>query len=291
MNALEPGSTGADGMGDVVVERHGATVVARFDRAAHRNSVQGTLLAELLRIIENADADEATRAVITTGNGSVYCSGADGDAFIELNPQAGVDLHELGYQGTLGGDWGIPVRSRSGRRSDTLGTGRWALRLLDADVPTIAALNGAAAGGGLGLALLHDIRIASRRAVFIPTFLAVGASPELGVSWTLPRLVGEARAFDLLTRTAPITADEALELGLVHQVVEPGELMDAALARARQFDALEPAAVGLLKRLLRHSSTSSLPDQLEREWHHQTRLLGFADTGPRLTAHLRSHQR
>lgn len=271
---------------DVKTERVGSTLIARFDRAAHGNSVNGTLLRDLVQAFEAADADEDVRAVVTIGEGPTYCVGADRDVFASLGASGGIDLHELGFQGEVGGDWGMPPLSREQRRGDTLGVGRWIMRMLDVGTPSIAAINGGAAGGGLALALLHDFRIASRTAKFVPAFIALGVSPEMGLSYFLPRLVGYSTAFDLLTRVRPIDAEEALELGLVNQVVEPHELRGAALARAEELAKFPPVAVRMVQRLLRQSTESTLDVQLEREWHNQTRLFGFSDTGPRVKAYL-----
>jgi 2-(1,2-epoxy-1,2-dihydrophenyl)acetyl-CoA isomerase len=276
----------ADADRDVLVERRDTTVVARLNRPEHGNSVQGTLLRDLLHAFETADADDSVRAIVTIGEGSAYCVGADRDVLGRVASEGGINFHELGYQGTLGGDWGMPPLSAAQRRSDTLGFGRWVMRILDVTTPTIAAINGGVAGGGLALALLHDIRIASKTAKFAPAFVALGVSPEMGVSWLLPRIVGWSKAFDLLTRVRPIGADEALEIGLVEAVVEPHELLDAALARAAHFAQLPKVSVRMMKRLLRQSTESTLESQLEREWHNQTRLFRFADTGETARAYL-----
>ena len=106
------------------------------------------------------------------------------------------------------------------------------------------------------------------------------------MSWLLPRIVGWPKAFDLVTRVKPIEADEALEIGLVEAVVEPHELLDAALARAEQLAQLPPVAVRMVKRLLRQSTESTLETQLEREWHNQTRLFGFEETGSTVKEYL-----
>lgn len=271
---------------DVLVERHDTTLLARLNRPDHANSIRGTLMRDLLHAFETADADDDVRAIVTIGEGSTYCVGADRDVLTHVGSEGRLDFHELGYQGALGGDWGIPERSASQRRSDTLGFGRWVMRILDVSVPTIAAINGGTAGGGLALALLHDFRIASNTAKFAPTFVALGVSPEMGVSWLLPRIVGWPKALDVLTRVRPIEADEALEIGLVEAVVEPHELLDAALARAAHFAQLPSVAVRMVKRLLRESMGSTLETQLEREWQNQTRLFGYPEMGAAAQAYL-----
>ena len=271
---------------DLIVERRDTTLLARLNRPEHGNSVHGTLMRDLLDAAERADADDSIRAIVTIGEGKTYCVGADRDVFGSLGSAGAIDLHEHGYQGTVGGDWGMPRLTAEQTRADTLGVGRWITRFLDIGTPTVAAINGGAAGGGLALALLHDIRIASTRAKFMPAFIALGVSPEMGLSWLLPRIVGWSKAFDLVTRVRPVDADEALELGLVEAVVEPHELLDAAIARAEQFRHLPSVSVRMVKRLLRQSTESPLETQLEREWHNQTRLFGFPETGAHVKDYL-----
>lgn len=279
------GTTQAAGS-DVLTEQVGNSLVVTFNRPEHGNSVHGTLFRDVITVYEAADTDEGVRAIISTGAGGAYCVGADRDVLGSIGATGAIDLHEMGFQGQVGGDWGLPAQSRVQRRADTTGVGRWVDRIVNVGTPTIAAINGGAAGGGLALALMHDFRIASTRAKFVPAFIALGVSPEMGLSYFLPRLVGYSTAFDLLTRSKPISADEALELGLVNQVVEPGDLREAALARAEEVATFPPAAVSMVKRLLRQSTESTLDVQLEREWHNQTRLFGFPDTGPRVKAYL-----
>jgi len=271
---------------DILTERVRNTLIVTLNRPGHGNSVHGTLFRDVVNAFEAGDADDEVRAIATIGAGSTFCAGADRDVFASLGQTGGIDLHELGFQGTVGGDWGLPPKSHDQRRADTLGVGRWVHRMLDIGTPSIAGINGGAAGGGLALALMHDFRIASTRAKLVPAFIALGVSPEMGLSYILPRLVGYSKAFELMTRLAPIEADEALALGLVNQVVEPSELRDAVVARADEIANFPPVAVGMVKRLLRQSLESSLDVQLEREWHHQTRLFGFSDTGPRMRAYL-----
>jgi 2-(1,2-epoxy-1,2-dihydrophenyl)acetyl-CoA isomerase len=271
---------------DILTDRVRNTLMVTLNRPDHANSVHGTLFRDVVHAFEAADADEEVRAIATIGAGPTFCVGADRDVFASLGQTGGIDLHELGFQGKVGGDWGLPPQSRDQRRADTLGVGRWVHRMMDVGTPSIAGINGGAAGGGLALALMHDFRIASSEAKLVPAFIALGVSPELGLSYILPRLVGYSKALELMTRVAPIEADEALALGLVNQVVESSELRDAVLARADELAKFPPVAVSMVKRLLRQSLESSLDVQLEREWHNQTRLFGFSDTGPRVRAYL-----
>lgn len=261
-------------MPDIVSARHDNTMVLRLNRPHRRNSIGGALLGELIEAVAQADDDSEIRAVVTTGEGSTYCVGADLDTLGELSARGPIDLGGLGTDG-VGGRTGLPVFPEAQRRVDHLGLGRWALRFLEIGTPTVAAINGAAAGGGFALAMLHDIRIMARTARLAPGFLTIGLSPEMGMSWLLPRIVGMSNAFDLLTRKDPIGADEALALGLVSQVVEGAELLEAALSVAARFADTPDRSVRVVKRLLRQGQDATYVDQLEREWLAQ-RLL-FAD--------------
>jgi 2-(1,2-epoxy-1,2-dihydrophenyl)acetyl-CoA isomerase len=258
-------------MTDVHVVRRGSVAVLTLNRPDRHNAFGGRLFADLLEAAETADQNDEVRALVTTGAGTTYGVGAD---LSELNALAGggpIDLGELGVNG-IGGEKGLPPQSATQKSVDHLGIGRWSLRFRELGLPTVAAVNGAAAGGAMGLALLHDVRIASTTAKFATGWIRIGLGPEMGVSWLLPRLLGEARAFDLLTRTRPVEAEEALELGLVEAVVQPRELTEAAIARAKSLAALPAGALSATKRVLHSASESTFGDQLEREWMAQ-RLL------------------
>ncbi|KAA1379903.1 enoyl-CoA hydratase/isomerase family protein [Aeromicrobium fastidiosum] len=274
---------------DVFTERVGTTAFLRVNRPEAKNSIHGTLMRDLIESAEAADADDDVRAIITTGEGKTWIAGGDKHAFAELtSSEQGLDLVERGYQGPVSGDWGVPQLSPNQLRGDSFGVAPWVRRFLDIGTPTIAAINGGVAAGGMAVSLMHDVRIASTQTRFAPTFVAMGVSPELGLSWFLPRIVGWPKALDILTRVKPIDADEALEIGLVEQVVEPHELRDAALARAEGFAQMPPVAVRMVKRLLRQASESTLEVQLEREWNNQTRLFGLTSNRANVSRHLDS---
>jgi 2-(1,2-epoxy-1,2-dihydrophenyl)acetyl-CoA isomerase len=260
-------------MSDLLVDRQDAVAVLTLNRPDQRNSIGGELLGELLEGVEAADAEPDVRAIVTTGGGPTYCVGADINTLTALSGSR-MDLGLLGTDG-VGGRTGLPVLPLDHRRVDHQGMGRWVTRFMDIGTPTVAAINGAAAGGGLAITLLHDVRIMSRTAKLAVGFNVLGFAPEMGMSWILPRLIGQAAAFRLLTSPAPIDADEALELGLVEQVVEPADLLETAVARAQTFTAMPDRYVRVAKRLLRQSWDGTLSDQVEREWTVQRML--FAD--------------
>jgi len=253
-------------MSDVTVERHGAVALLTLNRPHRANAVGGTLMRDILHGAEAADADPGVGAIVTTGAGRTFCVGADVAELGELGAAGPIDLTEVGVDG-VGGEKGLDPIPPS---QDALGIGRWTLRMLALRTPTVAAINGGAGGGGLAIAMLHDVRIAARGARLSFGWSRLGLVPEMGMSWLIPHLFGAARAFELFTRTAPIEADEALELGMLAAVVDPDELPDAALAEAERLARLPAGAYAELKALLL-SSRGPLGPQLENEWAAQTR--------------------
>jgi enoyl-CoA hydratase/carnithine racemase len=250
-------------MSEVVVERHGAVMVCRINRPEERNGLTGALLAEYLAAVAEARTDDTVRVVVTTGEGDAFSAGADmsdldGDAARQgLN----VLMHEkLGLTDTL---------SPADRTFDRMGIGRETLAIKNFDKPLIAAVNGAAAGGGFALAMLHDIRLASERATFTTAFVRIGLVAEMGLSYTLPRAIGLEAAMDMMYTGRSVGADEAVAMGLVRRIVTHDRLMDETMAYAEQIAAQPPIAVQFAKRTLARSLDNSLDAQLELEWPYQ----------------------
>jgi 2-(1,2-epoxy-1,2-dihydrophenyl)acetyl-CoA isomerase len=131
--------------------------------------------------------------------------------------------------------------------------------------PVVAAVNGVAAGAGVGLALACDLRVAAERAAFVPAFIALGLVPDSGLSWAATRILGEARTFDWLTSNRRLSASEALAWGLVHEVVDAELLAGRARERARQLAAAPAQAVRMTKRLVRAAVSGTFDEQLELE--------------------------
>ncbi len=185
-------------------------------------------------------------------------------------------MHErLGLTGTL---------SAADRAFDRLGIGRETLAIMNYDKPLIAAVNGAAAGGGFALAMLHDIRLASERATFTSAFVRIGLVAEMGLSYTLPRAIGLEAAMDVMYTGRSVNADEARELGLVRKVVEHEHLISEAMAFAEQIAAQPPIAVQFAKRALVRSLDSPLLAQLELEWSYQVAAFDTDDAREGISA-------
>jgi 2-(1,2-epoxy-1,2-dihydrophenyl)acetyl-CoA isomerase len=250
-------------MSEVVVERHGAVLVCRLNRPQERNGLTGALLAEYLAALEEARAADAVRVVVTTGDGDAFSAGADMSDLDCDTARGGLNvlMHEkLRLTSTL---------STADRAYDRLGIGRETLAIKNFDKPLIAAVNGAAAGGGFALAMLHDIRLASECATFTGAFVRIGLVAEMGLSYTLPRAVGLEAAMDMIFTGRSVDADDALAMGLIRRVVPHERLMEETMAYAQRIAAQAPIAVQFAKRALARSLDNTFPAQLELEWPYQ----------------------
>jgi enoyl-CoA hydratase/carnithine racemase len=213
----------------------GATAVIILDRPERMNALTKVLEADLRDAIEQAGRDPEIRAIVLTGAGRAFCAGMDMDELEVLPPE---DIRAE--------QWMRPYDMN--RRADY--QTRYSY-FPAAPKPIICAINGAAAGLGLVMALYSDFRIASEQAVFATAFAKRGLIAEHGISWMLPRIVGHANATDLLLTSRKIDAAEALRMGLVHRVVAGDQLMPQALALARTLATeVSPRSVRVMKRQL-----------------------------------------
>jgi 2-(1,2-epoxy-1,2-dihydrophenyl)acetyl-CoA isomerase len=223
---------------DVLIDRDGPVLRLTLNRPEVLNAVTGAAHAELAAALGEA-ADPAVRVVVLTGAGRAFC--------------VGQDLRDL-----AGADADIAALLRAHYHPTLL-----AMRALR--VPVLAAVNGPAAGAGLGLACACDLRIASGDASFVPAFVSVGLVPDSGASWFLARILGPARAFEWLVSGRRLGAAEALGWGLVSEVV-PAEAFEAAVAdRAARLAAMPTRAVALTRRALDAATANGLDAQLELE--------------------------
>ncbi len=230
-------------------------MVIRFNRPERMNSMGGTLLADLNAALDDARTDDRVRAIIITGEGRAWCAGAD--------------LQDMGGAAAAAGE-----HSKRFTALDPIGlVGRVVLNMQAVDKPVIAAVNGVAVGGGFGLCSAADIRIASDQARFSTVFIKRALSPDCGLSWFLPRLVGPERAAELFYTGRMVDAAEALQLGIVSKVVPHDQLMDAALELGTAIAKAPPSAMTFTRRALWHSPSATLAGQLEFEWGNQKACL------------------
>jgi 2-(1,2-epoxy-1,2-dihydrophenyl)acetyl-CoA isomerase len=198
---------------DVIAERHDSVLLCRLNRPESLNGLTGALLTEYLTVLEDARADDTVRVVVTTGEGDAFSAGADVTDLASETPEQG--LNERMHQ-----RFGLTTSlSLADRVFDRLGIGRQTLALKNYDKPLIAAVNGAAAGGGFALAMLHDIRLASERAHLTTAFVHLGLVADMGLTYTLPRAIGLEAAMDLMYTGRRVSAEEAQTMGLVRRVV------------------------------------------------------------------------
>jgi enoyl-CoA hydratase/carnithine racemase len=226
----------------------GATAVITLHRPERMNALTKVLEAELRDAIEQAGRHPEIRAIVLTGAGRAFCAGMDMDELEGLPPE---DIQAE--------QWMRPYDMN--RRADY--QTRYSY-FPAAPKPIISAINGAAAGLGLVMALYSDFRIASERAVFATAFAKRGLIAEHGIAWMLPRIVGHANATDLLLTSRKIDATQALRIGLVHQVVKADELLPAALALARTLcTEVSPRSVRVMKRQLWEAPFQTLGEAVE----------------------------
>ena len=253
-------------MGDVDIERDGFVATLLLRGTGDHNTVGGSLLQDILEAVEELERDDGVRVVVTTAEGPIWCASAD---FEDLERHLGRPADDILHDDSFAGAKGLTPQSAQARRFDRLGIGHWVLRFRRFGKPLVAALTGSVAGGGLSLAVMHDFRIASSDAHFRAAFMSMAVGPEMGLSFFLPRIVGLPVATDLLLRDRKLAADEALECGLVHEVVAPADVVPRARALADELAAKPPLAVRAHLRALRSSQESTLSEQLELEWDSQ----------------------
>ncbi len=218
-----------------------------LNRPERLNAVNVALAEELPRAVAEAGADDAVRVLVITGAGRAFCAGLD------------LDPANLGAWLT---DQGA---TRAARLDDLEWVGRWVLALVECPKPVIAALNGVATGAGLGLSLAADIRLISAGASLTTGYARRGLSPDAGVSYFLPRLVGLSRAADLVLTARDVSAEEAERIGLVSRIFPAEDFAAKVADYAAGLAAGPPIALTLSKRLLASSSDTALVPQLKRE--------------------------
>ena len=222
-------------------ETRGDVAILTLNVPEKLNALGAQLREDVTAAVAEARADDVVRAMVLTGEGRGFCSGAD-----------------------LTGARPTPADavSQNARLDEDHWVGRWAKMWHGFDKPLIGAINGVAAGAGMSTALGCDVRIGSEHARFKTVFLERSLSPDSGMSYFLPRIVGYARAADLIFTSRAVDAKEAYRLGLLDRVVKHEALLDEAIAYARQMTRWPPLALRSAKRVLQHGFDADLDQAL-----------------------------
>lgn len=238
-------------MAEVLHELQGNVAIVTLNRADRMNTISHSMLTELSRVLLACDADPAVRAIVLTGRGRAFCAGLD------LNDAASEQGVERG---------GFPQGMKLDQRDFPT------VVLRELDTPVMCAINGGIAGFGIDLALSCDIRMCARQAKLSVAQTRRGVFPDMGGTWLLPRLLGWSKAAELVFTGRTFGAEEAAQLGVVDQVVDGDQLMEATMALARQIAGNAPLAVQAAKRMMRAGLEEGFADHVQRSYL-QVRLL------------------
>ncbi|HDV6368284.1 TPA: enoyl-CoA hydratase/isomerase family protein [Burkholderia cepacia] len=228
---------------ELLVQRDGAVAILTLARPPH-NFFDATMLAGLATAVDEVDRDPNVNSIVLCSNQKNFCAGAD---FRSLDrPDPG------------------PIYEQ-------------AVKLVSRGKPLVAAINGAAVGGGLGLSLAADFRVGDETTRFQANFVSLGISPGFGLSFTLPRLLGAQAARDLLLTARSVKAAEAKAIGLLDRLAAPGELMREALNLAKQISQQSSAAVIATRCLLGFNDRLKFSKAVELELRQQLPLFAAPD--------------
>jgi 2-(1,2-epoxy-1,2-dihydrophenyl)acetyl-CoA isomerase len=221
----------------VEIDRETGVAILRLNRPARFNAFTLDMIDRWARALEDLERDADVRVLVVTGSGKAFCAGGDVD---ELEQFLTMDA--------------------PGRKSYLWDhVHRIPLLLQRIRFPVIAAINGAARGAGLDMALMCDLRVIDASATVAESYITMGLVPGDGGAWFLPRLVGCAKALELLWTGDAIDAETAVRIGLANQVAPAGSALEQALALAKRIASQPPYAVSLIKRLVYDASASGIP--------------------------------
>jgi len=232
------------------VEYHldGDVAVLTLNRPERFNAIEAGLAGDMIDALHAAE--DESRAMVLTGAGEAFCSGADLSQLMDQDDTGGPDL------ATLLDDVFHPMM----------------LALAKARIPTVAAVNGVAAGAGLGLALGCDIRLMAESAFLTSAFTAIGLIPDSGTTWWLPQHIGVSKAIELTMTNRRVDAAEAKTLGLCYEIVPDDEVVHRSVELAAKLTDLVPDSLVTTRRLIREASELTFEEALEAERAAQGRL-------------------
>jgi 2-(1,2-epoxy-1,2-dihydrophenyl)acetyl-CoA isomerase len=234
----------------IKVESDGTRATLTLNRPDHMNSLDGQMNVDLYSALKALSAEPDLQVLVLTGAGRAFCAGGDLRGMAEASGPKEPARTDFFHISTM---------------------------LHQMPAVTIAAINGACAGGGLSFAAACDLRYASPNAKFNTAFLNVALAGDYGLNWTLPRIVGPARARDLLFNPRKFTADQALEFGLVSAVVDEGDLLGTVHALAERISSFAPRATRTMKTQIVAGEQMTFADYIELEGANQIRLMAESD--------------
>ena len=238
----------------VKLERQGGVAILRLDDPATMNALSPAIKSGFVKHVPALLADESVRCIVITGTGKAFCAGGDIRSMKDPEQRRAPRVR---------------LRMKSGHA--------WARPLLDCDKPIICAINGAAVGGGLALAMLGDIVFASSSAYFMGGYSMLGALPDLGLLQTLTWAVGSLRAKEIILLNRRYSAEEAVGIGLANHVVAPEKLMEVTMAAAREIAGGPAAMMSLSKEMMKRAYESSTEAFFEQEAIAQAVCFGSAE--------------
>ncbi|MCX7896544.1 MAG: 2-(1,2-epoxy-1,2-dihydrophenyl)acetyl-CoA isomerase PaaG [Rhodocyclaceae bacterium] len=250
---------------EIRFENRGGMAFITLARPEKLNSFTATMHAELRAALDGVQADESVRVLVITGAGRAFCAGQDlADRGVQLAQGQAPNLGD-----TVENDYKPLV-----------------MRLANLRVPTIAAVNGVAAGAGVSLALACDIAIAAKSAYFLLAFAKVGLIPDTGATWFLPQRIGLARAMGLALLAEKLSAEKAAEWGMIWQCVEDDEFPWRVEAVAQQLAAGPTLAYRRMRQAMHNAATHTLEQQLSMEATFMRELGASADYAEGVSAFL-----
>lgn len=233
----------------ILISKEDGVTVLTLNRPDKLNSFNEEMHKALFAAMSEAKDDSSCRAILLTGAGRAFCAGQDlGDR----NPEAMDGPPDLGE--TLEKFYNPLIRL-----------------IRDMNKPVICAVNGVAAGAGANIAFACDIVYAAKSAKFIQAFCKIGLVPDSGGTWSLTKLLGEARAKALMLTGAPVMADQAADWGMIWSAEEDDQLMEVATAQAKQLAAGPTVGLGMTKQAIHAAATNTMDEQLDLERDCQRR--------------------
>jgi len=229
----------------ILVEQNGGVLEVTLNRPDKFNALTAQVAKEIIAVCKRAARDDSVRCILLTGAGRGFCAGQD-----------------LGEVSKRGDDFSF-------RNHLLTSYNKMVIAMRTLEMPIICAVNGAAAGAGLGLALATDIRYASEKAKFLPAFIGIALAPDTGVSYWLPRLIGPARAAEMLYTNERVSGTEAAEIGLINKVFPHDTFLEEARALAQRLAAGPPKGLAMTKRALNKSLGVTFDEQLDYEAYLQ----------------------